>query len=95
VGLIQRVIEAAGLATIGVSLQKEVTRRVKPPRALYLRYPFGHPMGEAFAVSQQRTILATALASLEDITQPGAIVEPGWTWRRHRFDAPARNRESC
>lgn len=85
-GLIQRAIEAAGLPTIGISLQKEVTRRVKPPRALFLRYPFGHPMGEAFAVSQQRAILATALSALETATQPGAIVEPGFVWRRHRFD---------
>ena len=49
-GLIQRAVESAGIPTIGITLQKEVTRRVKPPRALYLRYPFGHPMGEAFAV---------------------------------------------
>jgi hypothetical protein len=86
VGLIQRAIEAAGLPTVGISLQKEVTRRVRPPRALFLRYPFGHPMGEAFAVSQQRAILAAALSALETVTQPGAIVEPGWAWRRHRFD---------
>ena len=59
---------------------------MKPPRALYLRYPFGHPMGEAFAVCQQRAILVTALRALETLTGPGAIVEPGWVWRRHRFD---------
>ena len=85
-GLIQRAVESAGIPTIGITLQKEVTRRVKPPRALYLRYPFGHPMGEAFAVRQQRAILVTALRALETLTGPGAIVEPGWVWRRHRFD---------
>jgi D-proline reductase (dithiol) PrdB len=58
---------------------------VKPPRALHLRYPFGHPMGEAFAVTQQRTILLTALQALATITEPGTILEPGWAWRRHRF----------
>ena len=85
-GLIQRAIEAAGIPTIGITLQKEVTRKVKPPRALYLRYPFGHPMGEAFAVRQQRAILLAALGALETLTAPGAIVEPGWVWRSHRFD---------
>ena len=85
-GLIQRAIEAEGIPTIGITLQKEVTRRVKPPRALSLRYPFGHPMGEAFAVRQQRAILVLALSALETLTEPGAIVEPGWAWRRHRFD---------
>jgi hypothetical protein len=85
VGLVQRAIEAAGIPTVGITLQKEITRKVKPPRALYLRYPFGHPMGEAFATAQQRTILLDALAALETVTEPGAIVEPGYAWKRHRF----------
>ena len=59
---------------------------MKPPRALSLRYPFGHPMGEAFAVRQQRAILLAALDALETLAEPGAIVSPGWVWRRHRFD---------
>lgn len=81
----QRAIEAAGIPTIGITLQKEITRRVRPPRALYLRYPFGHPMGEAFATAQQRTILVQALAALETSRIPGEIVEPGYRWKRHRF----------
>jgi len=86
VGLIQRAVEKVGIPTIGVTLQKEITRRVKPPRALFVRYPFGHPMGEAFAARQQRAVLLAALEALETITEPGTIVEPGWAWRRHRFD---------
>ena len=85
-GLIQRAIEAEGIPTIGITLQKEITRRVKPPRAFFLRYPFGHPMGEAFAVGQQRAILVAGLRVLETAREPGAIVEPGWVWRRQRFD---------
>jgi D-proline reductase (dithiol) PrdB len=85
VGLVQRAIEAAGVPTVGITLQKEVTRRVRPPRALYLRYPFGHPMGEAFATAQQRSILVDALTALETLTEPGQIVEPGYRWKRHRF----------
>ena len=84
-GLVQRAIEARGIPTIGITLQKAVTRAVKPPRALYLRYPFGHPMGEAFNVAQQRAILLTALEALATLTEPGTILEPGWAWRRHRF----------
>jgi hypothetical protein len=85
VGLVQRAIEAGGVPTIGITLQKEVTRRVRPPRALFLRYPFGHPMGEAFATAQQRTILVDALTALETLSVPGQIVEPGYRWKRHRF----------
>lgn len=85
-GLLQRMIETVGIPTIGITLQKEVTTRVKPPRALFLRYPFGHPLGEAFQVRQQRTILLDALTGLETIREPGTILEPGYIWRRHRFD---------
>ena len=85
-GLIQRAVEAVGIPTIGVTLQREITTEVRPPRALYLRYPFGHPMGEAFAVTQQRAILETALRGLETSTEPGTILAPGWRWRRHRFE---------
>jgi D-proline reductase (dithiol) PrdB len=85
VGLVQRAIEAAGVPTVGITLQKDITLSVRPPRALYLRYPFGHPMGEAFAVAQQRTILRDALRVLETASTPGQIVEPGYRWKRHRF----------
>ena len=84
-GLVQRAIEADGLPTVGITLQKDITRVVRPPRALYLRYPFGHPMGEAFAAAQQRTILVDALTALETVSTPGEIVEPGYRWKRHRF----------
>ncbi len=85
-GLIQRAIEAEGIPTVGISLQKDITRRVRPPRALSVRYPFGHPLGEAFHRHQQRAILMAALALLEQATQPGTIVESGYRWRRDRFD---------
>jgi D-proline reductase (dithiol) PrdB len=85
VGLVQRAIEARGIPTIGITLQKEITVRVRPPRALFLRYPFGHPMGEAHATAQQRTILLEALDALERVQTPGTILEPGYRWKRHRF----------
>jgi D-proline reductase (dithiol) PrdB len=86
VGLIQRVIELRRIPTIGITLQQEVTMKVKPPRALFLRYPFGHPLGEAFHVRQQRTILINTLTGLETIQEPGTILTPGYVWRRHAFD---------
>ena len=85
-GLIQRVIEERKTPTIGITLQKEVTMKVKPPRALFLRYPFGHPLGEAFRVRQQRRILIDALTGLETIREPGTILRPGYVWRRDAFD---------
>jgi hypothetical protein len=84
VGLVQRAVEAAGIPTVGVTLNRTVTARVRPPRAVFLRYPFGHPMGEPFAVAQQTAILENLLQTLET-AGPGTIVEPGYIWKRHRF----------
>jgi hypothetical protein len=92
VGLVQRAIEAEGIPTIGISILKEVTEKVRPPRSVFLRYPFGHPLGEAFNVAQQRTILLDALAGLETIAKPGTILEPGYPWRKHHFDRATSTR---
>ena len=85
-GLVQRAIEAEGIPSVGISILREVTEKVRPPRSVFLRYPFGHPLGEAFNIAQQRTILLDALRALETIAEPGTIVEPGYRWRRHRFE---------
>lgn len=85
-GLVQRAIEAEGIPTVGISILKEVTEKVRPPRTVFLRYPFGHPLGEAFNARQQRAILLDALRALETVAEPGTIVEPGYRWRRHRFE---------
>ena len=85
-GLIQRAIESEGIPTVGISILKEVTETVRPPRSVFLRYPFGHPLGEADNAAQQRAILLDCLAALERISEPGTILEPGYRWRRHRFE---------
>ncbi|MEJ2038208.1 MAG: hypothetical protein P8X55_04665 [Desulfosarcinaceae bacterium] len=46
-GLIQRVIEQSGIATVSISIVRAYTEKVKPPRSVFLHWPFGHPLGEA------------------------------------------------
>ena len=75
VGLIQRVIEAAGIATISISLSKEITESVRPPRALYTGFPLGHPISFPGKVSEQLTVLRYLLKYLEEIDIPGTIKE--------------------
>jgi hypothetical protein len=43
-------------------------------------------MGEAFHVAQQRAILRLGLKALETMAVPGRILDPGWAWKRHRFE---------
>ena len=81
----QREIESAGIPTVGVSIAREISEKVKPPRTYFLKYPFGHAFGEPFNRNQQRAILRDCLDLLETATQPGVIVDGPYRWRRHRF----------
>ena len=64
VGLIQSVIERAGIPTASVTLLEEVTRRVRPPRALFVDLPLGYPLGKPHDAAMQRAILLAALELL-------------------------------
>ncbi len=64
VGLIQSVIERSGIPTASVTLLEEVTRKVRPPRALFVDLPLGYPLGRPHAPQMQRAILQAVLALL-------------------------------
>lgn len=74
------------MATVSISLVRDITAQVRPPRALFLRWPFGHPLGEPFAVAQQQRVMRDMFRALERIQEPGALVELGYRWRRQRYD---------
>jgi hypothetical protein len=82
VGLIQRAIEAAGIATVSISIIRGLTEQVRPPRAVFLRWPFGHPLGEPGNRDQQMTILKETLRALKTIDTPGQIIDLPYRWRR-------------
>ena len=73
---------------MGISIVRDYTERVKPPRTVFVRWPFGHPLGEAFHRAQQAVVLDDALKALAAIEVPGTIVDLPYPWRRHRFAAP-------
>jgi len=85
VGLIQREIERVGIATIGVSIVREYSEKVQPPRTVFLRWPFGHPLGEPGKTLQQRTIVLEALQALYQIEEPGTIIDLPYRWRREKY----------
>jgi D-proline reductase (dithiol) PrdB len=88
VGLIARAIEAVGIPTVTISITKDLTESVGVPRALFVRWPLGHPMGEKHAPRQQRTLIFDALMLLRDAEGPGLIAEPGYRWRRETYEEP-------
>ncbi len=64
VGLIQRAIEYAGITTVSISLLREITEKIQPPRALFVPFPLGYPLGEANNSVLQTRIIEAAFALL-------------------------------
>lgn len=87
-GLIARVIEAAGIPTVAIVGLKEIAVSVRPPRTVHLKWPFGHPLGEPGNRAQQLSVMHYALQALTTAMEPGTILEPGWRWRRERYTVP-------
>lgn len=83
-GLVQRAIEAAGIATVSVTLYRQVTAKLRVPRALSLRFPFGYPLGDAFDVGFQRRIIEHGMTALEETKEPGTIIDLPYTWEDYR-----------
>ena len=86
-GLVQRVIEAAGIPTISIVQVLAIARRLQPPRALYLRWPFGHALGEPGNMLQQRRVLWEMLRDLRERprAEAGRVRDLGLRWRRETY----------
>ena len=57
-------IERAGIPTVSITLLRNITERVAPPRALFVDRPLGFPLGRADDPSLQRRIIMSALEML-------------------------------
>lgn len=66
-------IEAAGVPTVGVSLVREHTAVIRPPRALFVPFELGRPLGVPGDAAFQRRVLVRLLALL--LRQDGPILE--------------------
>jgi D-proline reductase (dithiol) PrdB len=75
VGLVQSVIEKSGIPTVSISLLREVTVRVRPPRALVVDRPLGLPLGAPHDIDLQRRIVMAALDLLAVPVQEPLLVD--------------------
>ena len=70
VGLIQRAIEYVGITTVSISLLREITEKIQPPRALFVPFPLGYPLGEPNNPELQKRIMRAAFALLPRMDFP-------------------------
>ena len=55
--MLARAIESEGVATTSISLVREHTEKIKPPRALFVPFPFGHALGRPNDAALQHRVL--------------------------------------
>lgn len=70
------------MSTCCLTLVREVAEKVLPPRALYVNWPFGSPMGEPGHHAQQRRVLLDMLEAVRGVTTPGTLLTLPYPWRR-------------
>jgi hypothetical protein len=73
---------------VAFGLTRMYLERIHPPRALFLKWPFGNPLGEPGNVLQQKTLIFDALRLVKESRMPGVIVDLPYRWRRHIYAEP-------
>ena len=68
-GLVSQSIEAAGIATVTLAME----RGVRAPRVAFAPFPYNHPMGEPGDAARHRQVALAALALLHGLDGPGEV----------------------
>jgi hypothetical protein len=85
--VLARVIEAAGISTVLVTMMPYWSDKVGVPRTLGVEFPFGHPLGHAGDRGEQLAVIREALRVLREAREPGTVeyLEREWpdfeTWK--------------
>ena len=58
----------------------DVTKAVKPPRAVFVNFPLGHQTGKPHQPKLQRSIVRDAFLALESMAKPGTVVTLPYVW---------------
>lgn len=69
-GALANYIERAGVATTSISLIREQSEAVRPPRALWVPFALGRPLGSADEPEFQKRVMRAAFALLKTATGP-------------------------
>jgi hypothetical protein len=73
VGLIAGALERRGIATTSVTVLREITEKMRTPRALAVPFALGYPLGKPGDADVQTRVLRAAFALL-DAPGPGPVL---------------------
>jgi D-proline reductase (dithiol) PrdB len=80
VGLVARVIEAAGIPTVTLNMIWVYQNIVGMPRVAAIEHPFGRPYGDVGDAQTQGAVLTAALEVFELAREPGHVEHLPFTW---------------
>jgi D-proline reductase (dithiol) PrdB len=80
VGLVARVIEAAGIPTVTLNMIWAYQNIVGMPRIAAIEHPFGRPYGDVGDAKTQRAVLEAALSVFETAQEPGHVEHLPFVW---------------
>ena len=86
-GLVARLIEERGIATIVLTPTPEFNREVGFPRIAAIAYPYGRVTGEVHDKVGQKKVLLETLAVLANAQNPGEVVNLPFVWPEAPKDA--------
>ena len=58
----------------------DVTKAVRPPRAVFVNFPLGHQTGKPNQPELQLNIVRDAFLALESMSKPGTVVNLPYVW---------------
>jgi hypothetical protein len=88
--VLARALETHGIATTSISMVREHTEKTKPPRALFVPFPFGYALGRPDDPALQHQVLRAALDLLAEPAGPVLRDFPDETEQRDQPAAPAQ-----
>jgi hypothetical protein len=87
VPVLARLVEAAGIPTVVVTMMPVIATQLLAPRVVGVEFPFGHPFGMPGDRVMQSVVLETALAVLAGAASPSTRVDVDIEWPRPRGEA--------
>ncbi len=66
VSLVAAELERQGIATVAIQLLRDVAKRVRPPRALFVPFRHGYPLDVPLNPAKQHAVIEAALLLLEN-----------------------------
>ena len=76
VSLVAAELERRGIATVAIQLLRNVAKRVRPPRALFVPFKHGYPLDIPLNPARQHAVIEASLRVLEiSERQPPVLVD--------------------